>query len=385
MGTHCTSGIESGRQMKKTLLALTLLGLPAFAAAQSNVTIYGIADMSLNHYSGSNGGLESNGSVTRIDSSAGNNLAGSRLGFKGKEDLGNGVSADFKLEMGITMDNGRSEQGGRLFGRAARVGLNASYGSLHLGRQDTPAFELLNSVDPMGVGLAGSAGNIQAGNKALFPIGALKGVPQQGWMGLDAFRADNSIRYDTPDMHGFSGSVLYGLGEAADARHGDIGMLSVGYKQGPLYLAYVHISDHGAGLVIPATVDFNQKSDALAGTYDFGAAKLHALVANKKANSAGAVDEANYYLLGVSAPVGASGQVMASWNRADGKHSNVGSADQFGLGYLYSMSKRTTVYTSFAKIKNKGAAAFGVDGYDGHDGASFDYSTLFNMGITHSF
>lgn len=370
--------------MKKTLLSLAVLGIPAFAAAQSNVTIYGIADVSLNRYSGSNGGLQSNGSVTRIDSSAGNNLAGSRLGFKGREDLGNGLSADFKLEMGITLDTGRSEQGGKLFGRTSRVGLNSPMGAIHLGRQDTPAFELLNSVDPMGVGLAGSAGNIHAGNKALYPVGRLQGVPQQGWMGLSAFRADNSVRYDTPTVQGFTGSVLYGVGEAAASKHGNIGIASASYAQGPVYVGYVHIHDNSAGVVNPATVDFNQKSDALAATYDFGAVKLHALAAAKKARSAGIEDKANYYLLGVSAPLG-SGQVMASWNRSAGKNSNANSADQYGIGYLYSMSKRTTLYSSYAKIKNKGNAAFGIDGYDGHDGKAFDYSNLFNVGITHAF
>jgi len=371
--------------MKKTLLALAVLGAPLLAAAQSNVTIYGIADVSVNRFSGSNGGLEPNGAVTRIDSSAGNNLAGSRLGFKGREELGSGLSADFKLEMGVLLDTGRSEQGGRLFGRTSRVGLNGGFGSLHLGRQDTPAFELLNTVDPMGVGLAGSAGNIQAGNKGLFPVGGLKGVPQQGWMGLDAFRADNSIRYDTPTMNGFSGSVLYGVGEAARASQGNIGIGSLSYRAGPFYIGYVHIHDNSAGVVSADTIAFNQKSDALGLTYDLGALKLYALAATKKANSAGNVDEANYYLLGVSAPVGANGQMMASWNRSAGKNSNANSAGQFGLGYLYSMSKRTTLYTSYAKIKNKGNAAFGIDGYDGHDGGNFDYSTLFNVGITHAF
>ncbi|MEC5159373.1 MULTISPECIES: porin [unclassified Janthinobacterium] len=368
--------------MKKTLLALAVLSIPAFAAAQSNVTIYGIADISVNHFSGHNGGLQNNGSSTRIDSSAGNNLAGSRLGFKGKEDLGNGLSADFKLEMGMLLDTGKSEQGGRLFGRAARVGLNGGFGSVHLGRQDTPGFELLGTVDPMGVGLAGSSANIHAGNKGIFPIGRLGGAVQQGWMSLAAFRADNSVRYDTPTIQGFSGSLLYGAGEKASASEGRLGIAAANYNQGPLFVGYVHIDDNSANAFVPKS---KQKSDALGATYDFGAVKVHGLVAAKKAVSSGVVDKADYFLLGLSAPVGQSGQVLASFNRSKGKNSTVNSADQFGVGYLYSMSKRTTFYTSAAKIKNKGKAAFGIDGYDNHDGAAFDYSTLFNVGITHAF
>ncbi|AIY41957.1 Outer membrane protein [Collimonas arenae] len=372
----------------KTFPAQLAIGMliAGSASAQTAVTIYGIADMSFDRFSGSNGGLQSNATVTRLDSNAGNNLAGSRLGFKGKEDLGGGLSADFKLEMGIQMDTGASEQGSNeLFGRAANVGLNGGFGSVHLGRQDTPAFELLNNIDPMGVGLAGSSGNIQIGNKALFPVGGLKGVPEQGWIGLGAIRANNSVRYDTPNLGRFSGSVLYSLGEVAGSSQGSVGVIGLNYKQGPLYVGYVHIDDHGAGVVSPATVDFNQKSDAIGATYDFGPAKLHALVATKTAHSAGVTDKANYYLLGVSAPIGSSTQALASWNRSSGRNSNANSADQYGLGLLYSLSKRTTLYTSVAKIINKGNAAFGIDGYANHDGAAFDYSTLFNMGITHSF
>lgn len=375
-------------QQKKHALAFTFAALLAGAGsafAESNVTVYGIADLSLNHLSGSSGGQQANGSVTRLDSNAGNNLAGSRLGFKGTEDLGGGLSADFKLEMGITMDTGKSEQGGVLFGRAAKLGLNGGFGSVHVGRQDTPAFELLNSADPMGVGLAASAGNIHIGNAALFPVGGLKGVPQQGWIGLGAIRANNSIRYDTPKLGGFNASLLYGLGEVAGTSDGGVGILGLNYSQGPMYLGYVHIDDRSAGLAIAATEGWKQRSDALAFTYDFGAAKLHALVASKTADYAGVQDKANYYLAGLSAPVGKTGQVMVSWNRSAGKNSSANSADQFGLGYMYFLSKRTFLYTSYGQISNKDKAAFGIDGYDNHDGKAFDYSKMINVGITHFF
>ncbi|PRC91767.1 porin [Solimicrobium silvestre] len=371
--------------MKKSLFMLAALGAPEFAEAQSNVTIYGIADMSINHFSGSNGGLQENNSVTRLDSNAGNNFAGSRLGFKGREDLGGGLSADFKLEMGIQMDTGRSEQGGRLFGRAANIGLNTGYGSLHLGRQDTPAFDLLNSSDPMGVGLAGTTANIHIGNKSAFPVGQPGAAPQQGWIGIGAIRANNSIRYDTPNFNGFSASVLYGMGEVASSSNGNLGIVGLNYKSQAMTIGYVHIDDNSAGVVTAQTADFKQKSDALAFTYDFKIAKLYTLAATKKADSAGIEDKANYYLLGMNAPITSRDQIMLSWNRSAGRNSNANSADQFSIGYSHALSKRTILYTSFSKILNKGNASFGIDGYDGHDGANFDYSRLFNAGILHSF
>jgi predicted porin len=113
--------------MKKALLALAVLAAFAgTASAQTNVTMYGVLDMALQH---ENDGVNS---TTALDSGI---QSGSRLGFKGTEDLGGGLKANFDLEAGVNADTGTSSQGGILFGRQAWVGLSGGFGSLRLGRQ----------------------------------------------------------------------------------------------------------------------------------------------------------------------------------------------------------------------------------------------------------
>src|SRR4051812_23419151 len=105
--------------MKKTLAAaaaLAALTPAAWAqpdAARSNVSIYGVVDAGLSFEAGNK-----DGSVTKV---TGGIASGSRLGFRGTEDLGGGTSAMFLLESGIQADTGVSGQGGVLFGRQAFV------------------------------------------------------------------------------------------------------------------------------------------------------------------------------------------------------------------------------------------------------------------------
>jgi predicted porin len=96
-------------KMKKSLIALSVLAAVAGTAqAQSSVTVYGVLDMALQNEN--NGAFsKGKGSITSLDSGV---QSGSRLGFKGSEDLGNGLKANFKLEMGIQADTGASAQGG---------------------------------------------------------------------------------------------------------------------------------------------------------------------------------------------------------------------------------------------------------------------------------
>src|ERR1700754_1269520 len=112
--------------MKFTLGAIALaLAAPA-AFAQSSVTIYGIVDLDGQYLSGH--------SKQVLVTSGGQ--SGSRIGFKGTEDLGSGYYTDFVLEGGLNIDTGSSAQGGALFGRQAFGQLrNASFGTLSAGRQ----------------------------------------------------------------------------------------------------------------------------------------------------------------------------------------------------------------------------------------------------------
>jgi predicted porin len=336
--------------MKKSLLALAVLGTFAGAAfAQTNVTIYGIADAAISR--SDNGVAKS----TNVDSGG---QSGSRLGFKGTEDLGGGLSAIFTLENGYSIDTGTLGQSGRLFGRQAFVGLNGGFGAIKLGRQYNPIRPALESIDPFGFGLAGNISNV-----------------------FNAYgeRADNTINYSTPAIGGFSGQIAYSLGEVAGSTSTgrQLGM-SAGYANGPLsaVLAY-----HNQNLVTGTTVDNgNAKTTLLGGTYDFGVMKAHAGYAWNKGDAATGVAnvDSRDMMIGATVPVGAAGAVLASYiRRSDKLASN--DSNQVAVGYTYNLSKRTNLYTSYARIKNEGTANLGGAAARGTD------PSLFNVGIRHKF
>src|SRR5512133_3114599 len=178
---------ERDIKMKTPLIAAAaLLTLSGIAHAETSVSIYGIVDAGLVRESG---GAE--GNVTAL---GGGVASGSRLGFRGKEDLGSGLSANFLLENGFNSDNGTLGQGGLLFGRQMYVGLSGDFGAVRMGRQYSPYYLALRDVaDPFAAGLAGRAGNIMVTNT----------------------RVNNMINYLTPQFAGFVADLAYGLGEVA--------------------------------------------------------------------------------------------------------------------------------------------------------------------------
>lgn len=168
--------------MKKSLIALAVLAATGTALAQSSVTIYGAIDTSFTHVNNQGG---ANGSGL---SSGGGGSVGSKLGFKGQEDLGGGLKAGFKLEIGLETSSvgngvpGSNDNstiippGGALrFDRAAYVSLSSGYGEIRLGRDLTASF--LNDViyDPFLTYGVGSSLN--------FPLGVLGTPVCASWRG----------------------------------------------------------------------------------------------------------------------------------------------------------------------------------------------------------
>ena len=174
--------------MKNKVVGAIIIGAGAcsgLCSAQSNVTMYGIADLGVVSESGGAGGR-----VLKVTSGIAN---GSRLGFKGSEDLGGGMTAIFTMDAGILADTGASAQGGLLFGRQAFVGLAGAAGTLRLGRQYTFIDSSLGALDPFYLGFAGRMSNV-------FTAGYIS-------------RVDNSITYSSPVRGGLSGELAYGFGE----------------------------------------------------------------------------------------------------------------------------------------------------------------------------
>jgi predicted porin len=335
--------------MKKSLLALAVLGAFAgVASAQTNVTVYGLVDAGITYESGG-----AAGNVWKMATGVKN---GSRLGFKGTEDLGGGLNAHFQLENGFDADTGALRQGGRLFGRQGYVGLGGTFGSVDLGRQYTPFFVALDTVDPFDTGLTGSSTNL---------------------MNPGTVRTDNAIQYSSMNMGGFTANVLYGLGEkAGNTSLNSTTDLSLNYANGP-------IGVYGAYDYQKLTPTNRQKLALLGGTYDFSVVKAYLAYETEKDD--GAMDYRDW-MVGVTVPLG-NGTVIASYiNKKDRSGANLG-GKQYALGYTYAMSKRTTLYTSYGHIDNdaNGTNFVGDASSGGSVPAAGRNSNAVTFGVGHKF
>ena len=322
--------------MKKSLLALAILGAASgIASAQTSVTIYGLIDAGYLHDSGG----KAAGSVSSINSGLQN---GSRIGFKGTEDLGNGLSAVFLLENGYKVDDGSidSTPAGLLFGRQAYVGLKGDFGIVKLGRQSNVLFNALAAYDPFNNGLAGDFARIF--NQGGGPSGR---------------RVDNSIVYGTPaTLNGFVAEAIYGFGEqAGDASKGRQWGLSGGYIQGPVSVQVAHLRAGSTATAVVVT-----KNTMIGGSYDFKTVKLFSMVESNKSDAATGALDTRDWMIGATVPFGASTFITSYTN-----HKNKAVADsdskQIAVGYTYSLSKRTNLYTSYSRLANDTVAKLKVE------------------------
>lgn len=343
----------------------------ASAQAQSNVTIYGLVDAGL---VSERGGAA--GSVTKVTSGIGSQ---SRLGFKGTEDLGSGLSAVFQLETGVKIDDGSLDSANTIFNRLAYVGLKSKEaGTLTLGRQYTMLYNAMSQVaDPFGAGYAGSIKNLFAAKGA-------------------NTRASNSIVYVSPTIEGgFSAEGLYSLGEqAGDASAGRQFGLGLNYANGPLNARLVY-NNKNTDVVGKPGVD-TSRNTLFAINYDFQIAKAFFAYGADKGPVSAELPVANAYalkvaptasidsndmLLGVQVPVTPNDIVMASYIRKNDKTAFNQDADQWALGFSHLLSKRTNLYVAYAKIKNKNGAGYTV----GNNNEAGSGDKAFNVGVRHSF
>jgi predicted porin len=354
--------------MKNTMLALMLGASAATAAAQSNVTIYGIVDMALVRESG---GVAN---TTKLTSGV---EAGSRLGFKGTEDLGGGMAAIFLLENGFQSDTGALGQGGLLFGRQAYAGLQTPSGTITFGRQYTPQYLAVAAVDPFGSGTAGDTKNLMAAT------------------GNSASRMDNAVKYVSPVLGGFTVELVYGAGEVSgDSSAGrQVGGALI-YSGGPLTVRLAtHHRDNDTATLKNTSAANNTVLTAL---YDAGSFKAHAAYGvDKGLNSAPPRNLTNPFayavaptpsvdsdvmLLGVTVPQGV-GVWLASYMRKNDKTRFDQDAQQLAAGYRYYLSKRTDLYGVYAYIRNRNGAGYtvgsAIEGGTGNRGL--------NLGIRHVF
>lgn len=325
--------------MKKSLIALAVLAASGAAMAQSSVTLYGVVDTSVAYVKGAENvsGMINSGNAT------------SRLGFKGTEDLGNGLKAEFVLEGEVLPDNGGDSLN---FKRQSTVGLSsAEFGQVRLGRALTASYNAVSRYDMFGtVGLGAT----------------------RAWSEGYANRSDNMISYISPKFAGFGVGIDYGFGEKAknkDSRYVGVGAT---YDNGPLSVGFGFDQKNNANMATAdelkldpkAVVPEDLKTMQLGASYDFAVVKLAGFYKETKYKDSvtGQKDgKLKTYNIGLSAPVGAAGVVKFAYNNYKETESK-GKANQFSLGYVQNLSKRTAVYGTYAFLKNKNGADIALNG-----------------------
>jgi len=179
--------------MKKTLVALAALAVVSAASAQSTVTLYGVVDMGVAQLKDSLGGALGGATYVKNGVQQGT-MSNSRIGFKGTEDLGGGLKANFVAELGFAPDETNGYQ--LLANRLSTVGLSGNFGAVTIGRQYTPYFVVQNAVDLLG------------------NLNATPGYVVNAHM-ADGGRVSNSVQYASPSFGGFSGIVQVGAGSGS--------------------------------------------------------------------------------------------------------------------------------------------------------------------------
>lgn len=366
--------------MKKTLLAAALMtGFAGIAQAETSVTLYGVVDTGIGYTQFKNKeGDKPKATRTGLYDGV---QQGNRWGLRGSEDLGDGLRAVFTLESGFTLTDGESGQSGRLFGREATLGLAGdSWGSLVFGRQTNVASRYIADIaSPFGDAFAQAA------------LG-------QTFSSVATVRADNTVVYATPNFNGFDFAVGYSFNQngqqnwnvkntgVSNPKDLNAKLVTTGlrYANGPIAAALSYDN------LKASNWDKSVQAWNLAGSYDFEVVKLHMgwgqdrngtlstrglgskfvggystdpvtgevtnLVEDLSFGGSMKDFKTNNFSVGVSAPVGAAGKIMAGWAGSRVSDNDWYSAyktgdlggkkmqNSYSLGYTYNLSKRTNVY-----------------------------------------
>ena len=359
--------------MKKTLAAVAVLGAFAGSALAADVQIYGIVDTGLQYVHGDTDSTAANSDFDSFSMESGM-ASGSRFGFKGTEDLGNGLTVGFILEDGIKSDTGVDDD--VLFNRESSLFLQGGFGKVAFGR----------------IGSFNGGGSSWAKYGVMSVFGTSWGdyFAQAGTWAMGAGMWNNMIAYETPSFAGFKVFAQYGMGnqvaktdksltgdenESSSDRYYAIG---ASYANGPLnlYFAVDSINYASAGDADPKNLDPNGDDSltiTFGGNYDFEVVKLYAgaqyfdeiktskmkgIIQDVDTFNSGAAKFATRmkgWSLGVSAGIPAAGgtiMVGAAYldaEAADSQEAGLNKNDELSrwivsAGYDYPFSKRTDVY-----------------------------------------
>lgn len=346
--------------------AASMLAAAGAAAQTSNVTIYGIVDggPEIINNAGANGNT-----LERISSG---NLSGSRIGFRGLEDLGGGLAAVFALENGFDVSTGTALQSNRVFGRQAFVGLQGNWGSLLIGRQNSLQLDWMSKYNTMD--------NATWSSKVLDTS--------------FSDRVDNEVKLSVKPIAPLDISGYYSTGfdstkggeVAGSFKAGREYGLGTQYTGGALRLAALYdakngqtaasASDTDRHLTFGARYRFTDSVEAMGG-YLF-----------RKQDTANVVTRSDMYWIGAAWQVYGPWQLSASYYHLNQKESAQDPSDIVTL-VKYSLSKRTDLYLINSYVMNRGGSNLGVNGL-GSGTATTDiapghnqFGTMF--GIRHTF
>jgi predicted porin len=312
-------------QSKATLIAAAVLcTIGTSAYAQSSVTAFGFIEAQVGR---------------QTQAAPGTNMfdmGGSRLGFKGDEDLGGGNKASFYLEHRLDPTNGTSNGGATFWKGGSWVGLSSdTLGAVKLGRWWSQAFlKSQYAADPFGMGTLGEGSYPTVGCGPQFSGGC-----------LGTFWMNSSVSYENS-----AGGFSYGVQVSANSPAGSAkrpANVGVSYAGGPLYVGLGYESANAGGDDYWASFAVN---------YDLGVAKLYA--GYGKGETVAKVDRKNA-IVGFTAPVGA-GSIIGSYTTQDQGGTKV--EGKVALGYKYNLSKRTNVFAVIAD-DSKAPAGTNKSGY----------------------
>lgn len=392
--------------MQKKLIALAVAGLASAGAfAQSNVTIYGVADGSFESVS-ANGASSGTGYASRTRIATNSSL----IGFKGTEDLGNGLKAMFQVENQISLDGpsgtttNSQSMGNGWNTRDTFVGLSGGFGAVLAGYISTPQRSTAAKYDLMpGATGSGSSlnmiGRVNLGGVAQgalgttnnFDVSTAVGGGQSVTNNVGTIFRSQALAYVTPVFNGFNGVIAYVPNENRDNTATGTGYkrnqygwnAAANYANGPINvsLAYLKLNDIGAisaigGAGAPFSGDQNHTNWLLGASYDLSpSTKVSFMYDNFKGKlglSAGGEVEVKrnaFYLAGKQS-FGANEIVLAYMKNGDNKVSglagNFGNsgAQAWSLRLAHNFSKRTQAYAIYTQIKNESNAVYDFNAID---------------------
>ena len=394
--------------MNKKLIALAIasaISAPAMAAT-GNVDIYGLLSVGVDSVQ--------NGDNTNDYSSTGANVSthntnrvgrfsdyASRIGFKGSEDLGNGLSAIWQIEQQINVDNGTGGFGGANL-RNTFVGLKSKdMGSVLGGRYDTPYKVATARLDPFAdtlgdynglVGNATSAATVFT--TATIPVFVSTKATSVGAGSYFDQRPSNTVAYMSPSWSGFSVAAAYAFGaENATAnmvdKSANLYSVAAMYDAGPLFLSAAY-EKHNFGSTGVGTFAGANSTDESA--YKIGAGysimdfTLGALYEKTKDNfnaGSNALGHSTWYLSG-KYQMGAVA-LKAAYGKANSNATADTGAKLYTVGADYSFSKRTTAYALYTQIKNDTNAGYNFSYNPASGIGAGDKPSGFSLGMKHAF